>query len=150
MTSKVDVIKAWYEMAWSDPPASNAAAAEKYLSEDFKSLDRNGNVVMDRQTFVGMTNLIYAAFKDFTGKYSNLQEEDGGVIMTFHFEGTQTSDFDLSPLGMGVIPATGKKIVWPEVQSKFLVEGDKIVGEHEISGGMQWFLAPLGVKLPAA
>jgi predicted ester cyclase len=150
MTSKLDVVKAWYKMSWTNPPASNIEAAEKYISDDFQSLDRNGNLVMDKKTFVGMAQLMYAAFKDFKGVYSDLQEEGDGVIMSFHFEGTQTGDFDLSAMGLGVIPASGKRIVWPEAKTKFKVEGDKIVGEQEITGGMEWFLAPLGVKLPSA
>jgi hypothetical protein len=32
-------------------------------------------------------------------------------------------------MGMGVIPASGKKIMWPQMSVSYLVEGDKIVKE---------------------
>jgi hypothetical protein len=82
--------------------------------------------------------------------FSDLREEGDSVIASFHFEGTFTSDFDLSAMGMGVVPVTGKKIVWPEASAKFNIKGDKTVSIQEITGGMEWFLAPLGVKLPSA
>ena len=148
MTSKTDVIKAYYEAAWSNPPSSLLEAVEKYFSDDFQSIDRNGNVVMTKEIFTGMSQLLNAAFPDFKAVYSDLREEDDGVLMDVHFEGTQTGDLDLSAMGLGVIPASGKKIVWPEARTKWKVEGGKIVGEQEISGGMEWFLKPLGVTLP--
>ena len=149
MTSKVDVIKAYYDSAWVNPPQSTIEAVTTYFSEDFQSLDKAGNVVMNREMLMGMTQLLLAAFKDFKAVYSDLHEEEDGVRMQFHFEGTQTGDLDLSAMGLGVVPGSGNKIVWPEATTKFIVKDDKIVAEREISGGMEWFLAPLGVKLPA-
>jgi hypothetical protein len=65
--------------------------------------------------------------------------------MTGHFEGTFKADLDLSALGAGVIPASGKKIVWPEVNVKVTVEGDKIVREEPYGegGGIEAFVAGL-------
>ena len=150
MTSKSDVIKAYYDAAWADPPLSFMEAANTYFSDDFQSLDKDGNVVMNKEMFVGMGQLLMAAFSDFNAVYHDLREEDDGVIMTFHFEGTHIGDLDLSAMGLGVVPASGKRVVWPEASTKFKVEGDKIVGEEEISAGMARFLAPLGVTLPSA
>ena len=146
--NKVDVIKAWQTAAWANPPASTMEANQKYLSDDYKSLDRNGNVIMDKKMMLGMTQLLFSAFKDFKAVVNELREEGDGVLMKFQWEGTQTGDFDLSAMGLGVVPASGKRIVWPEASTKFLVEGDQVVGEKEISGGMEWFLTPLGVKMP--
>jgi predicted ester cyclase len=150
MASKKDVVKAYYENSWTNPPASILEAMEKYISDDFQSLDKDGNVVMTKQVLVGMTQLLAGAFKDFKAVYHELREEGDGVFSSFHFEGTQTGDFDLSAMGLGVVPASGKRIVWPEASTIWMVEGDKIVSEREVSGGMEWFLAPLGVKLPTA
>ena len=150
MTSKSDVIKAYYDAAWANPPSSVVEAVNAYFSDDFQSLDKDGNVVMNKEMFVGMGQLLMAAFSDFKPVYHDLREEDDGVIMTFHFEGTHTGDLDLSAMGLGVVPASGKRVVWPEASTKFKVEGDKIVGEEEISAGMAWFLAPLGVTPPSA
>ena len=150
MAKKMDVVKAYYDLAWTNPPASALKAIETYYADDFKSLDKSGNVVMTKEMLIGMTQLLSAAFKDFKAVYSDLHEEADGVFMKFHFEGTQTGDLDLSAMGLGVVPASGKKIIWPEADTKWLVEGGQITGEKEISGGIAWFLSPLGVKLPTA
>ncbi|MEJ2265454.1 MAG: ester cyclase [Anaerolineales bacterium] len=150
MGSKADVVRAYHDVVYSNPPASAMEAAETYLSDDFKVFDRYGNVVMDKQAYSGASQLNFAAFKGFRAVISEVREEDEGVILSFHFEGTHTGDYDLSAMGLGVIPASGKKIVWPESSSVFMVEGDKIVGikPYGDSGGIEDFLAPLGVKLP--
>ena len=151
MGSKVDVYKAFHEASVADPPASITEANETYLSDDFQNLDQDGNVIMDRQTYIGMTQILTNAFKDFTAVIGDTREEGDSVLVTYHFEGTHTSDLDLSAMGMGVVPASGKKIVWPEGTSEFKIEGDKIVSikPYGDSGGMESFLAPLGVTLPS-
>jgi hypothetical protein len=150
MNSKKDVINAWVEEEWANPPASLTAASEKYLSDDFVNIDQEGNVIANKEAYIAMAQASAASFTGFKVVISDLQEVSDGVIMTNHFEGTHTGDFDLSALGLGVIPASGKKIVWPDTKSKFTVEGDQITGIHEISGGLEYFLAPLGVKLPSS
>jgi len=52
--------------------------------------------------------------------------------------------------GLGVEVTSGRKIVWPESISIWKVEGDKIVSEQAMTGGLESFFAPLGVKLPSA
>ena len=152
MSSKTDVLRAYYDMAWTNPPSSVMEAAETYISDDFQSLDKDGNVVMNKEAFLGMSQLLIVAFKDFKAVYSNVREEGGSVISKFHFEGTHTGDLDMSAMGMGVIPASGKKIVWPVASSEFKVDGDKIVSikPYGDSGGMEAFFTVLGVKAPSA
>jgi predicted ester cyclase len=152
MSSKVDVYKAYYEASNANPPSSNIEAIKTYLSDDFQNLDKDGNVLMNKEAYVGMVQLIFAAFKDFTYVSSGVREEGDSVIVNGHFEGTHTGDFDLSAMGMGVIPASGKKIVWPEASTEFNVEGDKIVSikPYGDSGGTEAFFAALGVKTPSA
>ena len=150
MNSKIDVINAWVKESSVNPPASNKEASEKYLSDDFVNIDQEGNVIANKEAYIAMAQASAASFTGFKVVISDLQEVSDGVIMTNHFEGTHTGDFDLSVLGLGVIPASGKKIVWPDTKSKFTVEGDQITGIHEISGGLEYFLAPLGVKLPSS
>ncbi len=138
MTSKVDVYKKYYEAAWADPPASIVEAGETYLSDDFKNFDKDGNVIGDKAAYIGMTNLLAAAFKDFKAVYSDIREEGDSVIVSSHFEGTHTGDLDLSAMGMGVVPASGKKIVWPESRLKFKIEGDKIVSINPTEIPAEW------------
>ena len=104
----------------------------------------------EKAAFIGMTRLLLMAFEDFKGVVHDIWEENGNVIMTFHWEGTHTDDFDLSAMGLGVIPASGKRIVTPESKSRFIVEGNQIVGTQPISGGFESLLMVLGVTPPSA
>jgi len=149
MNSKKDVINAWVDESWRNRPASIKEAGEKYFSDDFQNIDQGGNVVGNKDAYIGIGLACATSFTGFKAVISDLQEVSDGVIVTNHFEGIHTSDFDLSAMGLGVIPASGKKIVWPDAKSKFTVEGDKITGIHDITGGLEWFLTPLGVKLPS-
>jgi predicted ester cyclase len=150
MTNNADVVRAWQEESWADPPSSNAEAADKYFADDYTSVDKAGNVVMDKNAFVGMAPMLFKAFPDMSGVVSDVHEDGDDVIMTFHFEGTHQGELDLSPMGLGVIPPSGKRIVWPDAQSRYRVREGRIVQEQQISSGFGWFLAPLGVDLPSA
>jgi predicted ester cyclase len=91
-----------------------------------------------------MNDLLFSAFKDFKGVVHDISEEGDNVILTFHFEGTHTGDFDLSAMGLGVIPASGKRVVTPESKTMFMVEGDQIVASKPISGGFESLLVGIG------
>jgi hypothetical protein len=92
-----------------------------------------------------------ASFKDYGSVVTDLQEEDEFVISGGHFEGTHPGDLDLSAMGLGVVPAGGKKIIWLEARAKLTAEGDKIVRMEPYAGavGLQAFLAALGLELPS-
>lgn len=148
MGSKLDVVQGYYDMAWSNPPASLSEAIDRFYSDDFQTIDQDGNVTMNKPMLKGMSLLMVAAFENLKTVVEEIREVDEGVYMKFHFEGKFTKDFDLSSLEIGVIPATGKYIVWPSASTIWVVEGDQIVGERPQQAGVDWFLAPLGVKLP--
>jgi predicted ester cyclase len=145
MTNKLDVVK-----AYNDTEDLNASRA--YLSDDFQSVDKDGKVVMNKEAYIGMGHMLLASLPDFRFVRSDLRQEGDYVIMTGHFQGTHKADLDLSAMGLGVIPASGKEIVWPEVSVKFTVEGGKIVREEPYGelDGMKAFLMGLGVELPSA
>ena len=147
MTSKLDVVK-----AWTDVPSGDLEAEAAYLSDGFQFVDQGGNVVMNKEAWVGMGQLLLASFENWDYVVTDLRQEGDFVIMTGHFQGKHTADLDLSAMGMGVIPASGKEFVWPDESTKVMVEGDKIVRlePYGDSGGMETFLAGLGVELPSA
>jgi predicted ester cyclase len=152
MTSRLDVYNRYVEETWANPPSSVAEANEAYLSDNFHSFDKDDNVQMDKQAYIGMSQLLASAFSDFRAVYSDTHEEGDSVVVTYHFEGTQTGDLDLSAMGLGVIPASGKRVVWPEDTVEFGIEGEKIVSirPHGDTGGMAAFFEALGVGLPQA
>jgi hypothetical protein len=143
MSDKVEVVQRFLDEAWSNPPSSLLETSMKTYSDDFQYLDKEGNVVMDKQGYIGSGQMTAGSFDDFRWVLKELREEDGEVIMTGHFEGTHTGDLDLSAVGAGVFPATGKKIVWPETSVKIGVRGDKIVSFAEYAGatGIEAFVA---------
>ena len=150
--SSLDVVKTYLDKAWANPPASVFEAEEEYFSDDFKSLAMDGSVTMDRAMYIGMGKVLFNSFSGFDWVMGGLREEGGDVYMTGHFEGTFTNDLDLSAMGVGVIPANGKKIVWTETTVRFKVADGKITSlqETDENGGMEVFLGLLGVKMPAS
>ena len=146
MTSKLDVVK-----AYADAAAISGGAIAVYLADDFHTIDKEGNVVLTKERFVGIGKMMLGSFPDFAFVTTSIHEEGGYVIFTGHNEGTHMSDLDLSSMGVGVVPASGKKIVWPEASMKLTVEGDKIVKMEPYGGaaGLQGFLSALGVELPS-
>lgn len=145
MSSKLDVVQTYLDEAWANPPSSNTEASMKTYSDDFQYIDRDGNVVADKQGYIGMSQMSFTAFDDFHWVHKELREEDGAVIMTGHFEGIHTGDFDLTAVGAGVFPASGKKVVWPETSIKIEVSGDKItsIAEYAGEGGLEAFVAAI-------
>jgi predicted ester cyclase len=152
MSKALDVYKAYIDSSWSNPPASLVEAGSKYLSDDFSNIDKDGNVLLNKEGFIGMGTLLHSAFTDFKWVTSEYREEGNNVIARGHFEGTHTGDMDLSSLGLGVVPPSGKKIIWPESTDVIKIKGEKIVSTQNISdsNGMESFLAAMGVKPPSA
>jgi hypothetical protein len=151
MNSKTDVVRMWEDESWRNPPSSMISTNKMYHSDDFHNLDKDGNVMGDKAAFTAVSQLLYNAFTGFKGVVHDLQEEeDGSVTMAFHFEGMHSGDFDLSAMGMGVIPATGKRIVTPESKTRFMVQGGQIDSSQPISGGFEDLLAGIGVTPPSA
>ncbi len=151
MGSKLDLLKEYHEAVWADPPASLQEANMKYISDDFHNYDTDGKVIGDKEAYIGLSVLLASAFTGFKGVVGEMREEGDDVIATSHFEGTHTGDLDLSAFGMGVIPASGKMIVWPDTTNVFTIKNDQIVSikPYGDSGGMAAFLEPLGVTMPA-
>jgi hypothetical protein len=145
-----DVVIAWNKASMANPPASLMEASQKYLSDDFQNIDKDGKVLMDKQAYSAMGPLLYSAFPDLNYVWGDHRQEGNDLVATFNWEGTFTNDLDLSAMGMGVIKASGKKIVWPEFKARFTVRDNQITSIQEIFGGLEPFLAPLGVKMPAA
>lgn len=150
MSSKTDVVRMWEEESWRNPPSSFVNANEIYLSDNFQSLGKDGNVMGDKAGMNAMSQILYDSMTGFKGVVHDLQEEeDGSVTMTFHFEGTHTGDIDLSAMGLGVIPASGKSFVTPESKTRFIVKDGQIVSSQPISGGFEFVLAAIGA-IPTA
>ena len=143
---------AYYNMIYSNPPASVTKANETYLADNFQNVNKDGKVVMDRETWIRMGSIFFPAFKDLNYVISDLREDGDNVIVSGHLEGTHTGDLDLSAMGLGVIPATGRKVIWPDGSSEWKIKGDKIVSMKNLVDAdvMGIILSQLGAKSPSA
>jgi len=146
MTSKIEIVK-----SYADAASEDLGLAFDYLSDDFRTIDKNGNVVLNKEGFSNMGGTMLASFPDFVWITTDIREEGDYVILSGHNEGTHRSDLDLSAMGVGIVRANGKKIVWPESIMKLSVEGGKIIQMEPYGGaaGLPGFLGALGVELPS-
>ena len=128
--------------------SSNPNKAAVY-ADDFQVTNSVGEPPMDKSTWLGMEPLVLASFPDMEYVIKEIKEEGDGVRLTGHFVGVFTNNLDLSAMGMGVIPASGEKITWPNASIHISVKGDKITKWHILDtspdAGMAGFLRPLGV-----
>ena len=148
MSSLLDIARAYTEII---SVGGDIDAMADFFSDDFQNFDKDGKAVLDKEGLLAMGRMMRPSFTDYGFVLAELRQEDDFVIMTGHFEGILSSDLDLSAMGLGVIPASGKKIVWPEASAKLTFEGDKIVRMEPYAGaaGLRAFLAALGVELPS-
>ena len=66
--------------------------------------------------------------------------------------GTHTGELDLTPMGLGVIPATGKSFSNPEERGEAVIEGGKIKAirvEAAEGSGLEGILRQIGVQPPS-
>ncbi len=148
MSHETDVVR---EYAESIGIGGNREAVANYFADGFQLLDKDGNFVMNKEILLASMRQVNHAFTDYGFVLNDVREEGDFVIMSGHFEGTHTGDLDLSATGIGVIPASGKKIIWSDASEKVSLEGDKIIRMEPYAGasGMQAWLAALGVELPS-
>ena len=112
MSSKLDIVKAYTDLIRVG--GDMEAAVTVYFSDDFQNFDKDGSVALDKEGILNMTRMLSASLKDYGFVLTNLRDEGDFIIMTGHFQGTHTGDLDLSAMGLGVVPASGEKIDWPE------------------------------------
>jgi hypothetical protein len=149
MNSKMEVANMWAEVFAPDAGGDIDAIAN-LLSDDFQNLDQDGNVALTKQGFLNLGRMMHAAFTDYGFVVSKLSEEGDYVIITGHNEGVHTADLDLTAMGFGILPASNKKIVWPEASAKLTIAGDKVkrLEPHAGAAGLKAFLSALGIELP--
>ena len=141
--NKIDLVKATYSFDDFEGSAKN-------LSDDFQSTDSVGGPPFDKAGWIGMGQIFKNTFPDIKVVIEDIHEEGDSVMVTSYFTGTFTNDFDLSAMGMGVIPASGEMVTFPSHTSKISFDGDKISRTHDTDtgpeAGFPGLLTALGVK----
>jgi predicted ester cyclase len=106
-----------------------------YFSDDFQATDALGSPPFDKSSWFAMGQLMESALPDITYLIEDIREEGDGVAITGHFSGTFTNDFDMSAMGMGVIPATGAAVDFATSIGLVSFDGDKISKYHDPDTG---------------
>ncbi|MFN2120337.1 MAG: nuclear transport factor 2 family protein [Anaerolineales bacterium] len=143
MASRIEILKAWNAARNADPASPHAAS---YLEEDFQNTGRDGRILMNKRAYLEMADTLASAFSGLKFEFTHLQDQGDSILATFRFEGIHTSRLDLTAIGMGVIPPSGRQVVSPESIARFSFRGDKIAGIQEISGGIEAFAESQSVR----
>jgi predicted ester cyclase len=139
------------ELAQSFADAYNAgdlAKTASYLTEDFEFSGPVPEPIGSKE-WLGMYSIFKAAFPDISYNLRVVSIE-GNVLKTkTQLKGTHTGRLDLSAMGMGVFPPTGKSFSNPEESGEAIVENDKIRSIHIKAGkdsGVTGILTQLGLQ----
>jgi predicted ester cyclase len=139
--NRVDLVRSAFNL---DNPNSLS-----YIADDFQWSDSLGSPPMNKAEWTKMSETMRAAFPDLGHVIEDIRQEGDQVLVTSRFTGTFTNDFDLTAIGAGKLPATGKSVDFPSSTARVSFGGDKITKIHDLStgpdAGMQGFIKALGV-----
>jgi predicted ester cyclase len=124
----------------------------KYLAADFQFSGPIPQPV-GRDQFLSLMENMLRAFPDIKFN-TQLVSIDGNVVrFTNQLAGTHTGDLDLSAMGMGVIPATGKSFSMARENGESVIEDGYVVSTHVAptkGAGMIAILHQIGVEVRGA
>jgi hypothetical protein len=129
----------------------NFETARTYLSDDFVF---SGPVPepINREQWLGMSANLLKAFPDLDYRFATDGVNGDVVNFTAQLTGTHKGSLDLTAMGMGIIPATGKTFKATRESGKITVKNGKIVSlvNPPIEGaGLMAILSQLGVTIPS-
>jgi predicted ester cyclase len=129
--------------------AGDYDTAASYLSNDFQFSGATPEPISG-QAWIGLSASMRAAFPDLRYNFQ-VESVEGDVVTTSNqLHGTHTEDFDLSAMGMGVIPPTGKSFSLPQETNEATVHNGKLAGVHVFStpgSGLAGILSQLGIPV---
>lgn len=125
---KVEIMKIVYSF-------ENFDESQKYLSDDFQGTDSVGGPTFDKPGWIGMGQMFKGSMPDIKVVIDDIQEEGDMLKVKSHFTGTFTNDFDLSAMGMGVIPASGEFVEFPPSTAEITFRGDQVTKFHNTETG---------------
>jgi len=117
---------------------------------------RDGSVEpIKREAWMRINKNLKKAFPnlDYHFHVDRVDGLDGGVVkISAELKGTHSGVLDLSPVGLGVTPATNKSFATPREHGRVTIKGDKVaswVVDRIEGGGLRGILGQLGIALPA-
>ena len=125
--NKIDIVKEVFDM--ENPERGDL------LADDFQSTDSIGSPPLDKAGWQGRADMLRASLPDIKYVIEDIQEDGEDVKVVGYFSGTFANDLDASAMGKGVIPATGKKVDFPQSHGRISFKGDKILRTHTTDTG---------------
>ena len=104
-----------------------------------------------RDQFLGLMELMWEAFPDMRINTRLVNIKGNVVHFTNQLAGTHTGDLDLSAMGMGVIPATGRSFSMAREDGESVIADGYIISTHvqpTEGAGLMAILHQLGVEVP--
>ena len=124
--------------------------AKSLLSDDFQF---SGPVPepINRAAWMGINTNLKKAFPNLDYHF-HIDGVEGDVAkISAELKGTHSGVLDLSPLGLGVTPATNKSFAMPREHGKVMIKDSKVtawvVNQIE-GGGLMGILGQLGIAVP--
>jgi predicted ester cyclase len=119
-----------------------------FLAEDFKF---SGPVPepLSKKEWLGLLTIFKTAFPDINYNMRLVSTEGNVLNTTAQLTGTHSGNLDMSAMGLGVFPPTGKTFSNPEETGEAVVEEGKIKSIHMRNGkegGVSGMLAQLGLE----
>ncbi len=124
--------------------------AKSFLSNDYQF---SGPVPepINGETWLGIHKNLKKAFPNLDYHFHVDGVEGDVTKLSAELKGTHTSVLDLSPVGLGVTPATNKSFAIPREHGKVTCKGDKVVSwvvDRIEGGGLMGILDQLGIAVP--
>ena len=110
--------------------------------------------LIQREAWMGINKNLKKACPnlDYHFHVDRIDGLDGHVVkISAELKGTHSGDLDLSPVGLGVTPATDKSFATPHEHCSVTIKGGKVaswVVEPIEGGGLMGILAQLGNAVP--
>ena len=125
------------------------------VSKDCQFRDGSAEPIQ-RETWMGINRNLKKAFPnlDYHFHVDRVDGLDGGVVkISAELKGTHSGILDLSPVGLGVTPATDKSFSVPREHGRVTIKGGKVaswVVESREGGGLTGILGQLGIAVPTS
>jgi SnoaL-like polyketide cyclase len=106
---------------------------------------------INAETWLGITKNLKKAFPDLDYRFHVDGVEGEITKVSAELKGTHRGTLDLSPIGLGVTPATNKSFATPREHGTVTCKGDKVVSwvvDPIEGGGLMGILNQLGITVP--
>jgi ketosteroid isomerase-like protein len=131
--------------------ADDMEKCRSFLSDDFTFSGPTPEPA-SADEWMGIVMGMRAAFPDINYNIKITGMQDNKAMTSTQLTGTHTADWDLSAMGMGLIPATGKTFSNPKEEGVMTIENGKITSyfiNSKEGSGVPGMLKQLGVQMPA-